>query len=350
MNEAKKVSELPVLLQPNANTMFVVDHYNSNTGTSNTYTVTLSLVDQSLNNIHFQSVNTDIIPAQNSVFSLGNSSLQWKSLYVSTNTIYIGGTPLSITNGSLTVNGGIVVTNVVTSNSSATSLIANQEQWSFNSNGVLSIPGRITWGQTQYNGPSLSNKSGERLTLWDQGNTFFSYSIGIEQDAMWFGVDTGNSDKGFRWYSGNSVLMDVTRSGKVIVTNDIVPASDNTYSLGNSSHQWKSIYVSSNTIYIDRVPLSSNNGSITSNSFITSSITTTAVYDELKRPVYNLNALDINADGGVAAAVFNLSDSMFDGGATTTVFNLYEASLDGGASFNNKHSASYIDGGGASVI
>ena len=67
------------------------------------------------------------------------------------------------------------------------------------------------------------------------------------------------------------------------------------------------------------------------NSFITSSITTTAVYDELKRPVYNLNALDINADGGVAAAVFNLSDSMFDGGATTTVFNLYEASLDGGA-------------------
>ena len=70
----------------------------------------------------------------------------------------------------------------------------------------------------------------------------------------------------------------------------------------------------------------------------------------MKRPVYNLNALDINADGGVAAAVFNLSDSMFDGGATTTVFNLYEASLDGGASFNNKHSASYIDGGGASVI
>lgn len=109
MNEAKKVSELPVLLQPNANTMFVVDHYNSNTGTSNTYTVTLSLVDQSLNNIHFQSVNTDIIPAQNSVFSLGNSSLQWESLYVSANTIYVGNTPLSVSNGTLLVNNSPIV-------------------------------------------------------------------------------------------------------------------------------------------------------------------------------------------------------------------------------------------------
>ena len=36
---------------------------------------------------------------------MGNSSYQWKSLYVSTNTIYIGNTSLSVSGGSLVVNG-----------------------------------------------------------------------------------------------------------------------------------------------------------------------------------------------------------------------------------------------------
>jgi hypothetical protein len=52
----------------------------------------------------------------------------------------------------------------------------------------------------------------------------------------------------------------------------------------------------------------------------------------------------------MSAAVFSLSDPMFDGGSTITVYNQYEASLDGGASFNNRHGASYIDGGGANII
>jgi len=74
------------------------------------------------------------------------------------------------------------------------------------------------------------------------------------------------------------------------------------------------------------------------------------IYDELLRPLLNPNALDINADGGTSTSVFAIRDEAFTGGGSTTVFGRYEAALDGGVSFNNRHSASYIDGGGANVL
>lgn len=72
------------------------------------------------------------------------------------------------------------------------------------------------------------------------------------------------------------------------------------------------------------------------------------IFDDLNRPLINVNALDINADGGTTSSVFGPSDTVFDGGAVATIFGQYEAALDGGVSFNNRHSASFIDGGGAS--
>lgn len=99
------------------------------------------------------------------------------------------------------------------------------------------------------------------------------------------------------------------------------------------------------------------NGDITSNGNFTITEATTIsantivvhnnVFDDLNRPLINVNALDINADGGTPTTVFGPSDTVFDGGAVTTVFGQYEAALDGGVSFNNRHSASFIDGGGA---
>jgi len=47
---------------------------------------------------------TDIIPAEDSVYNLGSSASQWKSLHVSGQTIYVGGVPLSTDGDSLVVN------------------------------------------------------------------------------------------------------------------------------------------------------------------------------------------------------------------------------------------------------
>jgi len=53
----------------------------------------------------------NIIPSANITYSLGNITHQWRDLYVSSTTIYIGGVPLSIDlNGNLTVGGSAIPT------------------------------------------------------------------------------------------------------------------------------------------------------------------------------------------------------------------------------------------------
>ena len=94
--------------------------------------------------------------------------------------------------------------------------------WIFGGDGQLFTPGLINFQENGYQIPSKTERTGEKLVLWDQYSTNnFSYSIGIEQDAMWFGVDTGLSSKGFKWYSGNTQVMDLTRAGKLTVNGDI---------------------------------------------------------------------------------------------------------------------------------
>jgi hypothetical protein len=53
----------------------------------------------------------NIIPSANTVFSLGSVTNQWRDLFVSNNTIYVGGVPIGIdTTGNLTINGTVIPT------------------------------------------------------------------------------------------------------------------------------------------------------------------------------------------------------------------------------------------------
>jgi len=67
---------------------------------------TISTVDSTATTIYLEG---DLIPTMNNTYDLGAPENQWKSLYVSTGTIYIGGTPLSVDpDGNLTVAGSPV--------------------------------------------------------------------------------------------------------------------------------------------------------------------------------------------------------------------------------------------------
>jgi hypothetical protein len=56
-------------------------------------------------------VTGNIIPSANITYSLGSPDRQWKDLWVSNNTIYIGGTAVTVSNGALSVGGsGPIVT------------------------------------------------------------------------------------------------------------------------------------------------------------------------------------------------------------------------------------------------
>ena len=64
------------------------------------------------------SVNGSLLPSKNNTFSLGSPSQQWKDLYVSAGTIYIGGKTLGVSaGGQLQFNNAPVVTQSATSNS-----------------------------------------------------------------------------------------------------------------------------------------------------------------------------------------------------------------------------------------
>jgi len=49
--------------------------------------------------------STHVLPSTDSSYDLGSTSSQWRSLYVSTATIYLGGNSLSVAGGQLTLNG-----------------------------------------------------------------------------------------------------------------------------------------------------------------------------------------------------------------------------------------------------
>lgn len=55
-------------------------------------------------------IDGNIMPNANATYSLGNSTRQWKELWVSGSTIYLGGLPLSTGNGQLLVSGEPIIT------------------------------------------------------------------------------------------------------------------------------------------------------------------------------------------------------------------------------------------------
>jgi len=57
---------------------------------------------------YLSAFNGNILPSANVTYSLGSSTRQWKDLWVSNNTIYIGNVPITVSNGNLLVNGNLV--------------------------------------------------------------------------------------------------------------------------------------------------------------------------------------------------------------------------------------------------
>ena len=96
-----------------------------------------SIAGGTTNPVDFTNLETDVIPAADSVYSLGSSASQWKSLHVSGNTIYIGGLPLSTDGDSLIVNS-------INLGTTASPLILSGD----NNNNTLVINGTSSIGAT----------------------------------------------------------------------------------------------------------------------------------------------------------------------------------------------------------
>lgn len=83
------------------------------------------------------------------------------------------------------------------------------------------------------------------------------------QSAVW--VDNNGAYVGTDW-GANSYGWTFANTGVLNVPGDIIPNSNNTANLGSPEYQWNHLYVSSNTIYFDNIPLTINaNGTLSVN-------------------------------------------------------------------------------------
>ena len=88
----------------NSSQLIVTDTSVKITSTNQTTAAAFNLLIQDSNFVF----EGNVIPSGNVVYDLGTPENQWRHLYVSSNTIYIGGTPISVSNGELTVDGNSV--------------------------------------------------------------------------------------------------------------------------------------------------------------------------------------------------------------------------------------------------
>lgn len=107
--------------------------------------------------------------------------------------------------------------------------------------------------------------------------------------------------------SGGNVITSVAGAQKfnvgstdIQVTANIVPSANLVYSLGSPTQQWKDLYVSSNTIFLNNIPLSlDSNSALTVNGLPV--VTEGSINQGSIQTVGNVTAGNLNANGAVNA-------------------------------------------------
>jgi len=82
--------------------------YSGSGGSTGDITFTGNVIGSTSGNIV---INTSLVPNGNATFDLGTINEQWRSLYVSGNTIYMSGVPLTVTNGNTLAFGNTTIAN-----------------------------------------------------------------------------------------------------------------------------------------------------------------------------------------------------------------------------------------------
>ena len=135
-------------------------------------------------------VNQSIIPSTNLAYDLGSTSSQWRSLYVGTSTIYIGGTALSVENGSLTLGGSPVSVNSLTNDTA---------YFKLNSNGTAELSSGFSVQKDAYNDTLLYDTVPDSgLGVMSQGVTNYSWS-GLVWNQVPTDVYVGTSTSVWMW-------------------------------------------------------------------------------------------------------------------------------------------------------
>ena len=143
------------------------------------------------------SVNVDIFPSANAVYSLGNNNFYWKNLYLSGN----------ITADNVSATGNVVGANILTG-------------------GLISATSTITAGQFIGNGNTISNIQGANVS----GNVTSAVTAGTvttnaQPNITSVGTLTSITSSGLISTTGNLVGANILTSGQISATGNITTAA-----------------------------------------------------------------------------------------------------------------------------
>lgn len=262
-----------------AGTAFFVNTVNSGTTTLSRRLILSNLDNSYLSNEHtfhnadftgtFLSISStasvfshNLLPSTNLTYDLGSTSSQWRSLYIGTSTIYLGGTALSVSGGNLTLDGspvsggGASLSDRLTSSTYSVILEGTTGTVSV-PNTLISQTGQLGLAGSQYSydiGRYLRVRDGDiesHIHLDTPDNTLYDIILG--DDGKFIRVDhtgtvvIGTSGNSQNWTFGTDGLLTLP-SGNTTIGNffgsDAILSSTGTafgivsHGAGSSVLQW----------------------------------------------------------------------------------------------------------------
>ena len=168
------------------------------------------------------------------------------------------------------------------------------KQWTFDTDGNLTIPGGAKVGNIFNDGYGFGWQSPPDGGYAAITSNNISNYLAVDDDLLY--TQVGDN----RW--------SFESNGALTVPGDIIPNANNEYSLGSPDFQWKSLYVSNNTIYIENIPLSLKSNGNTNIITIGSGANTTNIASETYVQSFQ------NIDGGSSTAIYSYELINIDGG------------------------------------
>jgi hypothetical protein len=316
-------------------------------------TVNTASISGNINSIlNGTAVFGNIIPSANTVYSLGNITHQWKSLFVSNSTIYVGGVPLSIdATGNLTVNGNIIPT-IGYVNAQVANVVVDLSSYALNANVTaanVGLKGYVDQANTIQSSQLTSANLGI-IGYIDQANTIQSAQISAANIGIIGYIDQANTIQSAQISAANIGII-----GYIDQANTIQSAQVNAANLAiTAANVGMQGYVDSQSFYSNvkvATYLQSGNianvsvaGNVTATYFVgngafLTGIAASSSYSNVQTAAY-LATATINTTGNITAGNLFTSGALYVANITTT-------GASGNISGANYITANYFVGNGA---
>ena len=227
-----------------------------------------AIITDGLGNLSFTAISSSSI-------SNGSSNVSIPSINGNVIVVSGGNTTLTVTGtganiaGTLSASGNANLGNLGTEIITAT---GNANVGNLGTTGLfaatLSLSGNANVGNIDYSS-NINFTSGSNTTLVITGtgaNIAGTLSASGNANLGNIGTDiitaTGTITGANLSTSGTTTIGNITVSSGGLITGDLLPSSNNTGNLGNSTLAWKSLWVSGNTINLGTQAISSNNDGI----------------------------------------------------------------------------------------